>query len=51
MLLALDRKDREREMASQLLAALHPATLSEDQVSAGFTALMLSCEVRPLLSC
>ena len=45
VLLALDRKDREREMLSQLLALLHPRTLSEEAVGQGFTELMLSCEV------
>ena len=46
ILLALDRKDREREMVSVLLAELHPKTLSEEQIGEGFTAIMLSCEVR-----
>lgn len=45
ILLALDRKDREREMVSVLLAELHPKTLSEEQIGEGFTAIMLSCEV------
>ena len=45
ILLALDRKDREREMVSVLLAALHPNTLSEDAIAQGFTSLMLACEV------
>ena len=45
ILLALDRKDREREMVSVLLAALHPSTLSEAAIAQGFTALMLACEV------
>ena len=45
ILLALDRKDREREMVSVLLAELHPKTLSEKQIGEGFTAIMLSCEV------
>ena len=45
ILLALDRKDREREMVSVLLAELHPRTLSEEQIGEGFTAIMLSCEV------
>ena len=45
ILLALDRKDREREMVSVLLAVLHPRTLSEEQIGEGFTAIMLSCEV------
>ncbi len=45
ILLALDRKDREREMVSVMLAALHPSTLSEDAIAQGFTSLMLACEV------
>lgn len=45
ILLALDRRDREREMASVLLAGLHPKTLSEDSIAKGFTDLMLACEV------
>ena len=47
ILLALDRKDREREMVSVLLAELHPKVLAEEQISAGFTAIMLSCEASP----
>ncbi len=46
MLLALDRKEREREMVSQLLAALHPKTLSEAALGQGFTELLLACEAR-----
>lgn len=44
-MLALDRKGREREMVSVLLADLHPKVLSEEEVGEGFTAIMLSCEV------
>ena len=47
ILLALDRKDRERETVSVLLAELHPKVLSEEQISEGFTAIMLSCEASP----
>lgn len=45
MLLALDRKNHEREMVSVLLATLYPKPLSQDKLSEGFTALMLACEV------
>ena len=48
IMLALDRKDREREMVSVLLAELHPRVLSEDEIGEGFTAIMLSCEVTVL---
>ena len=47
ILLALDRKDREREMVSVLLAELHPKVLVEEQIGEGFTAIMLSCEASP----
>ena len=43
--LAMDRKDRERELTSALLAALSPQTISEDQMSLGFTRLLASVEV------
>ena len=46
-MLALDRKDREREMVSVLLADLHQRELSEAEIGEGFTAIMLSCEVLP----
>lgn len=42
--LAMDRKDRERELTSALLAALSPQTISEDQMSLGFTRLLASVE-------
>lgn len=45
ILLALDRRDREREMVSVLLAALSPKPLSQDDVALGFTALVLASEV------
>ena len=41
----MDRKDRERELTSALLAALSPQTISEDQMSLGFTRLLASVEV------
>ena len=50
ILLALDRKEREREMVSVLLAELHPRELSEQEIGEGFTAIMLSCEVAPCSS-
>ena len=43
--LAMDRKDRERELTSALLAVLSPQTISEDQMSLGFTRLLASVEV------
>ena len=46
MLLALDRGEREREMVSQLLAALCPQPLPREAVAQGFTDLMLACEAR-----
>jgi len=33
--LAMDRRDREREMASGLLSELHPSVISDDQVWLG----------------
>ncbi len=51
-MLALDRKEREREMVSVMLAELHPRVLSEEEIGEGFTAIMLSCEVTsPFSSC
>ena len=50
IMLALDRKEREREMVSVLLAELHPRTLSEEEIGEGFTAIMLSCEVTACFS-
>ena len=50
-MLALDRKDREREMVSVLLEELQPRALSEAEIGEGFTAIMLACEVMPCSSC
>ncbi|KAF5834130.1 armadillo-type protein [Dunaliella salina] len=41
---SLDRKDRERELVSQLLSQLHPSVLSSDQVAAGFTRLLAAAD-------
>jgi len=41
---SLDRKDRERELVSQLLTQLHPSVLSSDQVAAGFTRLLAAAD-------
>ncbi|KAL4436793.1 hypothetical protein ABPG75_003932 [Micractinium tetrahymenae] len=38
--LAMDRKDREREMVSALLPQLVPAVVSDDQVALGFRRLL-----------
>ena len=38
--LALDRKDREREMVSALLPTLTPSIIAPDQMSLGFTRLL-----------
>jgi hypothetical protein len=32
---AMDRRDREREMASNLLSELHPRVITDDQVNGG----------------
>jgi hypothetical protein len=42
--LALDRRDREREMTSALLPALVPAVVSADQISLGFTRLLAAAD-------
>lgn len=42
--LAMDRKDREREMVSQLLVALSPEVVTPDQMAAGFTRLLACVE-------
>lgn len=42
--LALDRKNREKEMASVLLSALHPDVLSTEDVVNGFVLLLESAE-------
>lgn len=38
--LALDRKDRERELISELLSDLHPEVIGDDQMAMGFTRLL-----------
>mmetsp|Transcript_36791 Transcript_36791/g.81831 ORF Transcript_36791/g.81831 Transcript_36791/m.81831 type:complete len:712 (-) Transcript_36791:320-2455(-) len=38
--MALDRKDRERELVSNLISELTPQVLAADQVSMGFTRLL-----------
>lgn len=40
--LAMDRRDREREMASGLLSDLHPTVISNDQVT-GHAAGHMPC--------
>lgn len=42
--MALDRRDREREMVSVLLSSLYPQVLSGDQLGQGFTRLLASVE-------
>lgn len=42
--LAMDRKHREKEMASGLLSALYPEVLPSDQIEAAFTNLLNSVE-------
>lgn len=46
--LALDCKDREREMTAALIRDLCPLVLSRDQVALGFTRLLACAEVRSL---
>lgn len=41
----MDRKDREREQLSTLLANLYPNTVSQDQMAKGFTRLLQFTEV------
>lgn len=45
----MDRKDREREQLSTLLANLYPNTISQDQMAQGFTRLLQFTEVGHLL--
>lgn len=45
----MDRKDREREQLSTLLANLYPNTISQDQMAKGFTRLLHFTEVGHLL--
>ncbi|WIA38524.1 hypothetical protein OEZ86_001845 [Tetradesmus obliquus] len=42
--LAMDRRDREREMASGLLSELHPSVISDDQMVSGFTRLLSAAD-------
>ncbi|KAF6262938.1 armadillo-type protein [Scenedesmus sp. NREL 46B-D3] len=42
--LAMDRRDREREMASGLLSDLHPRAISDDQMVSGFTRLLSAAD-------
>jgi programmed cell death protein 4 len=42
--LAMDRRDREREMASGLLSSLHPQVVTPDQMVSGFTRLLASAD-------
>jgi len=42
--LAMDRKDREREMVCVLFSALYPQVLTGDQLGQGFTRLLASAE-------
>ena len=50
--LAMDRRGRERELTSVLLAGLVPAPLTRDQLALGFTRLLASVEVPlPCLLC
>ena len=45
MQLAMEAKDREREMTVQLIIQLTPQLLSKDQVALGFTRLLACAEV------
>ena len=45
MQLAMEAKDREREMTVQLIRELTPQLLSKDQVALGFTRLLACAEV------
>ena len=44
--LAMERRGRERELTSVLLAGLVPTPLTRDQLALGFTRLLASVEVR-----
>ena len=48
--LAMDRRGRERELTSVLLAGLVPAPLTREQLALGFTRLLASVEARVLHS-
>ena len=43
--LAMERRGRERELTSVLLAGLVPAPLTREQLALGFTRLLASVEV------
>lgn len=42
--LAMDRRDREREMASNLLGELHPSVITDDQMASGFSRLLAAAD-------
>lgn len=44
--IGMDRKDRERELVSALLSALHRTTISQEEMAKGFTRLLLFTEVQ-----
>ncbi len=48
--LAMDRKDRERELVSYLLVALTPDTISPDQVGSNLSACLLDFILVTLLA-
>lgn len=41
---AMDRRDREREMASNLLSELHPRVITDDQMRSGFSRLLSAAD-------
>lgn len=41
---AMDRRDREREMASNLLSELHPRVITDDQMGSGFSRLLSAAD-------
>lgn len=43
--IAMDRKDRERELVSAVLSSLYPQAISADQMARGFTRLLKFTEV------
>ena len=49
--LAMERRGRERELTSVLLAGLVPAPLTRDQLALGCTRLLASVEVRSSRPC
>ncbi|KAI8472184.1 MAG: armadillo-type protein [Monoraphidium minutum] len=42
--LAMDRKDRERELVSALLSELHPAAINDAAMAGGFTRLLAAAD-------